>query len=87
MSDLQVVNVRARVEGFILDSLLFSDVARLPAANASLIESGVIDSTGVLELIEFLEGEFGIQVEDTETVPENLDSVDNIVAFTERKRR
>ena len=44
-----------------------------------------MDSTGVMEVIHFLEEEFGITVEDEEMVPENLDSVDNIVAFVNRK--
>jgi len=57
----------------------------MPAPRDSLIESGVIDSTGVLELIEFLEEEFGIAVDDSETVPENLDTIERVVAFVSRK--
>ena len=57
----------------------------MPSAADSLIGSGVIDSTGILELIEYLEQEFGIQVEDTETVPENLDGIDRIAVFVHRK--
>lgn len=86
MSDVQVSDVGERVRAFILDSLLLGDAARLPGADDSLIETGVIDSTGVLELIEYLEQEFGIRVEDAETIPANLDSIGRIVAFTERKR-
>ena len=52
----------------------------------SLIEAGVIDSTGVLELVGFLEEEFDIRIEDEDLVPENLDSIDNIIRFVERKR-
>lgn len=78
-------DVHERVEKFILDSLLFGDAARMPPRGESLISSGVIDSTGILELIEHLEQEFGIEVEDTETVPENLDGIDRIAAFVERK--
>lgn len=75
-----------RVEEFIRDNLLFGDGGRMPAAGDSLIETGVIDSTGVLELIEFLEEEFAIRVDDSETVPENLDSIERIVAYISRKR-
>ncbi|WP_029145917.1 acyl carrier protein [Microbacterium luticocti] len=78
-------DVSQRIEGFILDSLLLGDTSRMPGSGDSLIESGVIDSTGVLELIEFLEQEFDIAVDDAETVPANLDSVDNLVAFVQRK--
>lgn len=80
-----VGDVQARVETFILDNLLLGDEGRMPAPADSLIGSGVIDSTGILELIEFLEQEFGIQVDDTETIPDNLDGVDRIVAFVVRK--
>ncbi len=51
----------------------------------SLIEGGIIDSTGVLELVTFIEERFGISVEDEELVPENLDSVKNLVTFLGRK--
>ncbi|WP_159501568.1 acyl carrier protein [Microbacterium sp. 18062] len=78
-------DVRTRIEGFILDAFLLGDTSGLPGPSDSLIETGVIDSTGVLELIEFVEGEFGIRVEDDETVPDNLDSVDSLVAFVQRK--
>jgi acyl carrier protein len=80
-----VADVQERVGTFILDNLLLGDEARMPSAADSLIGSGVIDSTGILELIEYLEQEFDIQVEDTETVPENLDGIDRIAVFVNRK--
>ena len=52
----------------------------------SLIEKGLIDSSGVLELIAFLEEKFAITVEDSELVPENLDSIGRIAAFVARKK-
>ena len=55
------------------------------ADGASLLESGIVDSTGILEVIGWLEREFGITVEDREMVPANLDSIDNIVAYVTRK--
>lgn len=54
--------------------------------DTSLLDSGLIDSTGVLELITFLEAEFGITIDDTEVVPENLDSLGRITAFVMGKR-
>jgi acyl carrier protein len=51
----------------------------------SLLEKGVIDSTGILEVIGFLEENYNIQIEDEELVPENLDSVSNLVKFIEKK--
>lgn len=74
------------VRQFILTSFLFTDDESQLADHASLLEQGVMDSTGVLELVAFLESQFGIAVNDSELVPENLDSVERIVAFVERKR-
>ena len=53
---------------------------------ASLLDRGIIDSTGVLELIGFLEDTFAIKVEDAEMVPENLDSIGSMTAFVKRKK-
>jgi acyl carrier protein len=54
--------------------------------HASLLDQGIIDSTGVLEVILFLETTFGVAVADAEMVPENLDSIDAIAAFVRRKQ-
>jgi acyl carrier protein len=76
--------IETKVRDYILENLLFtSDAAELPN-DASLLERGVIDSTGVLEIILFLEGEFGIQVKASEMLPENFDSVNNMVRFVSR---
>ena len=54
--------------------------------DTSLLEHGIIDSTGVLEVIMFVETAFGVTVEDAEMLPENLDSIERIAAFVERKK-
>ena len=54
--------------------------------DTSFLDAGLIDSNGVLELIDFIEEEFGITVEDSELVPKNLDSINNICRFVESKR-
>jgi len=70
---------------FISDNFLFgADVAF--SDGDSLLGAGIIDSTGVLELIAHLEGEYGITIDDTELAPENLDSISNLVRFIEKKR-
>ncbi len=70
---------------FIIDNFLFgADTAF--SDDDSLIGAGIIDSTGVLELIAHLEGEYAIALDDTELVPENLDSLSNLVRFIERKQ-
>lgn len=51
----------------------------------SLVESGVIDSLGVLELVEFLDEKYGLQIAEEELVPENLDSIARIVRFVSSK--
>lgn len=56
------------------------------AADASFLQNGIIDSTGVLELVAFLEETFAIKVEDTDLVPENLDSIAQVIAFVQRKQ-
>ncbi|MCC2593650.1 acyl carrier protein [Tessaracoccus sp. OS52] len=79
--------VAQKLRSFIEDSYLFGDSSRMPADDESLLESGVIDSTGVLELIEFLETEFGFSVDDSETVPENLGSVSGLIRYVSTKQR
>ncbi len=79
------MNVQQRIRQFILENFYVSDPAEL-ADDASLIQGGWVDSTGMLEVITFLEEEFGIQIADTEMLPENLDSIQRIAVFVARKR-
>jgi len=53
--------------------------------NTSFLESGIVDSTGILELVAFLEEKFSIKMEDEELIPENLDSISNVVKYLQRK--
>lgn len=73
-----------RVKQFIVENFYVADASAL-TDDASLIEGGYVDSTGMLELIAFLESSFGIRITENETVPENLESIGRIVAFVERK--
>ncbi|MCL2777951.1 MAG: acyl carrier protein [Polyangiaceae bacterium] len=73
------------IRAFIASNFYVPDAHAL-ADNASLLDQGIVDSTGVLEVTAFLESEFGIKVADDEIVPENLDTIANIVAFVRRKR-
>lgn len=77
--------IRRDIREFIVNNYLMGDIAMLPADNASYLENGTIDSTGILELIMFLESHFGIRIEDRELLPENLDSLNNQVNFVLRK--
>jgi acyl carrier protein len=76
---------KKKITDFIINNYLFGDAERMAKDNESLIENGIIDSTGILELIEFLETTFGISVDEKETSPQNLDSIANIVKFIAKK--
>ena len=73
------------IRAFIFDNFLFDASNDALANDTSFLEQGIIDSTGVLELVEWLEESFGIKVDDTELVPDNLDSVNKLGAFISRK--
>lgn len=79
------MSVAQGVRDYILQNFLFTDDQSAIADGDSFLTKGIVDSTGMLEIIYFLEDEYGIKIEDEEMVPENLDSVDNIVAFVARK--
>lgn len=78
------MTVEAMVLRYLQENFLFSDDGKL-GNDDSLMETGVLDSTGVLELIAFLEGTFEIVVEDEEMLPENLDSIARIGEYVRRK--
>ena len=73
------------VRRFISENFLFRDDGDAIAHDQSLLDAGIIDSTGVLELVCFLETTFGIEVQDDEMLPENLDSIRAIANYVDRK--
>ena len=73
-----------QIRAFVDANFLFGQSDGL-ANDDSFLENGVIDSTGVLELVGFLEGQFAIRVRDDELTPQNLDSVNRVVAFVQSK--
>jgi acyl carrier protein len=77
--------VETKLRTFILENYLFTDDQSVLDSKDSFLEKGIIDSTGILEVIFFIEEQFGFKVADEEMVPENLDSVNNLVAFVARK--
>ena len=72
------------VKSFIEDNFMI-DFSPDFTSEDSFLENGIIDSTGVLELVGLVEEKFGFQVQDEDLVPENLDSIDNLVSYVERK--
>lgn len=74
------------IRQYILGNLLFTEDESVLQDNDSFLDHGIIDSTGVLEIILFIEETFDIKVNDDEMLPANLDSVNNLVAFVNRKK-
>ena len=73
------------IRAFIIENFLFGQCTEEFADDDSFLEKGIIDSTGVLELVAYLEEKHGIKVDDEDLLPENLDSVTRVVAFINRK--
>jgi acyl carrier protein len=73
---------KERIRSFIVDSFFVEDFAD----DDSFLRRGLIDSTGMMELVAFLEEQFGLTLQDGELVPENLDSLARVTAFVERKQ-
>lgn len=76
--------VNEKVRAFIVENFMFGDDEGL-TEDTSFLEEGIIDSTGVLELVDFLEETFSITIEDEELIPENLDSIKNLAVYLEKK--
>lgn len=79
------MSVEEKVRCYILENYLFTEDQSELNNEDSFLDKGIIDSTGILEVIFFLEEEFGISVDDDEMIPENLDSVNNIVKYINLK--
>lgn len=85
MTRQNMSDTRAKVRNYVVQNFLFGQDGDLQDGT-SFLEKGILDSTGVLELVSFLEETFLIKIDTEETLPENLDSIDSICAFLERKR-
>ena len=82
---LEPQTIADKLKAFIQENFLYGDPFVLNDQD-SFLETGILDSTGVLQLVTFLEREFGIRVQDEELVPENLDSLSGILDFLARKQ-
>ena len=80
-------SLRERIQKFILENYLFTSDTSALALDASLLGRGIVDSTGMLEIIMFIEEQLGVTVKDEDMIPENLDSVSRIAAFVESRRK
>ncbi|WP_367717901.1 acyl carrier protein [Nitratireductor sp. GISD-1A_MAKvit] len=79
--------VNADIRAFIIENFLFGDVDEAPADDDSLIENDIVDSTGILEMVSFLEEHFAIEIADPEIVPENFDTIAKLSAFVTGKQK
>ena len=77
--------IKQQIIEFITTNFLFDEENKSLGESDSLLEGGIIDSTGVLELVAFIEETYGIKVEDEEIVPENLDSINDITFYITSK--
>lgn len=78
------MGVLETVKAYVVENFLFGDDSRI-GPKTDFIENGILDSTGVLELIGFLEEKYGIRVEDDEVVPDNMNSLEKITLYISRK--
>ena len=81
------MSVKLSVRTYILENFMFSDDQALLCDTDSFLEEGIVDSTGVLELVMFVEEAFNISVKDQEIVPENFDSVKGLVHYVQQKTK
>ena len=77
--------IEQEIRRFIMDNFLFSEMDSALSNGDSLLDQEIIDSTGVVELVAFLEEKYGIKIEDKDLVRANLDSVNDLVQFIDRK--
>ena len=75
------------IRQFVIANFLFGEDNGSLKTDESFLETGIIDSTGVLELVAFLESTYGFRVRDNELTPDNLDSLDRVAAFVRRKQQ
>lgn len=87
MADVQILidEVRCQIREYIGNNFLFGLEMEELCNDGSFLDNGIIDSTGIMELVIFVESEFGIVIKDIEIVPENLDSINNLSNFIIRK--
>ena len=76
--------IQLKLRKFVIETFLFGDGADL-RDDDSFIEKGIIDSTGILQVVDFVEHEFHFQIREEDLLPENLDSIDQLVVFIQRE--
>ncbi|WP_224985066.1 acyl carrier protein [Geomonas agri] len=80
------MNLKDEIRNFVVENFLFGDAGGL-TDDSSFIREGIVDSTGILQLVAYLQERYQVAVADDELIPENLDSVQRVAAFVEGKRQ
>ena len=80
-----MADTKTQLRNYIVENFLFGDTDTEFTDSDSFMDKGIIDSTGILEVITFIEENYDIKIEDDEILPENLDSIDNLTNFISRK--
>ena len=80
------MSTESAIRAFVLENFLYTDNGDSLRDDASFLEEGIVDSTGVLELVMFVEEQFAFPVEDDEIVPENFDSVQQLAQYVRRRQ-
>ncbi|MDY6950009.1 MAG: acyl carrier protein [Thermodesulfobacteriota bacterium] len=78
--------IKEQILSFIVENFLFGESGDDLKETDSFLDTGIIDSTGVLEIVSYIEETYGFQVEDEDLIPENLDSIANVATYIERKQ-
>ncbi|MRR53345.1 MAG: acyl carrier protein [Deltaproteobacteria bacterium] len=78
------MSIRENIRAFIVDNFLFGDDLGLKD-DGSFLDEGFLDSTGIMQLVAYLEETFSVRVEDEELIPDNLDSINKVANYLERK--
>jgi acyl carrier protein len=76
---------KQEIKNFIIENFLYGQMENAPGDDTSFLENGVIDSTGVLELVSFIQEKYEIHVFDDELIPDNFDSLNKLEAFISQK--
>jgi acyl carrier protein len=79
--------LREKIRSFVLENYLFTSDTSALGLDDSLLGRGIVDSTGMLEIIFFIEEQLGVKVKDEEMIPDNLDSVSKIANFVSSRRQ
>jgi len=86
IEELNGINIKDKIKTFVINNFLLGFSSNTLNDDDSFLDKGIIDSTGVLELVSFIEETFNLRVEDEELIPNNLDSLNKLASYITRKK-